>query len=61
MVYISVIELEIGVPVAKIMPWLSVSSSIYRHFIKRSEDFCASVCAKPATFRILVYRNNDDR
>jgi hypothetical protein len=26
-----------------------------------SEDFCASDVERPATFRIFVYRNNDDR
>ena len=49
--------LEMGVPVAKITPWLLVSSSRYWHLAKRSEDFCASVCAMPPTFRIFVIRN----
>ncbi len=57
MVYISVMLLLIGVPVANTTPWLSVISSRYLHFMYRSEDFCASVCEMPATFRILVYKN----
>ena len=39
MMYISVIELEIGVPVAKTMPCPSVSSSMYMHFIYMSLAF----------------------
>ena len=39
MVYISVMLLLMGVPVAKTTPWLSVISSRYRHFIYRSLDF----------------------
>ena len=53
--------LEIGVPVAKVMPLPPVSSSRYRHFRYMSEDFCASVVWMPATLVIFVYRNNDDR
>ena len=40
--------------VAKITPLPPVSSSRYCVFIKRSLDFCASVCAMPPTFRIFV-------
>ena len=46
-----------GVPVAKVTPFPPVSSSIYWHLANISEDFCASVWAIPATFRIFVYRN----
>lgn len=42
-VYSSTILFEIGVPVANTVPRPPVSSSRYRHFINRSEDFCASV------------------
>ncbi len=50
-----------GVPDAKIVPQARpctfvLSSSMYRHFINRSEDFCASDEESPATLRILVYR-----
>jgi hypothetical protein len=48
--------LEIGVPVAKVTPLPLVISSRYWHFANISEDFCASVCAMPATFRIFVYK-----
>lgn len=54
MVYSSTMLLEIGVPVANTTPRPPVISSKYRHFMKRSLDFCASVCAIPLTFRILV-------
>ncbi len=56
MVYNSVMELLIGVPVAKVIPRPPVSSSMYRHFVYISVDFCASVCPIPATLRIFVYR-----
>ena len=46
-----------GVPVAKITPFPPVSSSKYLHFINKSELFCASVCARPPTFLIFVYKN----
>ena len=57
MVYISVMELLIGVPVAKTIPFPPVISSIYLHFMYISELFTASDCPMPATFRILVWRN----
>ena len=53
-VYSSVIELLTGVPVANTTPLPPVISSIYRHFINISEDFCASEVDRPATFRIFV-------
>ena len=56
MVYISVMLLLMGVPVAKITPRPPVSSSIYRHFRNISVDFCASEVERPATFRIFVVR-----
>ena len=57
LVYSSVILLLIGVPVANVTPLPPVSSSRYWHLLNISCDFCASVWAIPATFRILVYRN----
>ena len=54
MVYISVMEFEIGVPVAKITPRPPVSSSMYLVFMNISELFCASVVERPATFLIFV-------
>ena len=54
MTYISVIELEIGVPVAKTMPCPPVTSSRYMHFISISLLFWLSVWEIPATLRILV-------
>ena len=54
MVYSSVMELLIGVPVANTTPRLPVISEIYWHFISISEDFFASVVLMPATLRILV-------
>ena len=45
---------RMGVPVAKTMPRPPVISSRYRHFINKSLDFCASVCATPPTLRIFV-------
>ena len=53
-VYSSVMELLTGVPVANTTPFPPVISSIYRHFINISEDFCASEVDRPATFRIFV-------
>ena len=47
-------ELDTGVPVANTTPRPPVSSSIYRHFINISEDFCASEVERPATLRIFV-------
>lgn len=47
MMYISVIELEIGVPVAKTMPCPPVSSSMYMHFIYMSLAFWLSVWEMP--------------
>ena len=46
--------LEIGVPVAKVTPLPPVISSRYWHLANISDDFCASVCAMPATFLIFV-------
>ena len=54
MVYNSVMEFEMGVPVAKVTPLPWVISSMYRHFKSISEDFWASVVESPATFRIFV-------
>ena len=48
-------ELETGVPVANTTPLLPVSSSMYWHFMYRSEAFRDSVWEMPPTFRILVY------
>ena len=56
MVYNSVMELLMGVPVAKITPRPPVFSSRYWHFIYISEDFWASVVEIPATFCIFVYK-----
>ena len=49
-------ELETGVPVAKVTPLPPVISSMYRHLSSMSEDFCASVVDNPATFLIFVYK-----
>ena len=54
MMYISVIELEIGVPVANTMPCPPVSSSMYMHFMYMSLAFWLSVWEIPATRVILV-------
>lgn len=56
MVYNSVILFDTGVPVANVIPFPPVISSMYLHFINISELFCASVCEMPATFRIFVYK-----
>ena len=61
MVYNSVILFDTGVPVANVIPFPPVISSMYLHFINISELFCASVCEMPATFRIFVYKKNSDR
>ena len=42
---------------AKTTPRLFVFSSMYRHFINRSDDFCASVFGMPPTLRILENMN----
>lgn len=54
MVYSSAMELETGVPVANTTPLPPVSSSMYWHFIYKSEAFKDSVWEMPPTFRILV-------
>ena len=56
MLYISVMLLLIGVPVANTTPRPPVISSKYRHFANISLDFCASAVERPATLRILVYK-----
>ena len=53
MMYISVMELEIGVPVANTTPLPSFISLMYWVFISMSDAFLALVLDMPATFRIL--------
>ena len=54
MVYISAMELLIGVPVAKTMPFPPVISSRYWHFMYKSIALCELLFEIPETFDILV-------
>ena len=57
-VYISVIELDIGVPVAKTIPLSPLCSSlIYSHFNCKSVALPLAAVEIPDTLFILVYKN----